>query len=105
MGPPLKSIDYDIYFESGIDNYGGWLEVMKEYKLVTQAGAWYTYTRASGAAVKFLSKDFEGALEADSTLKEEIYKAICDVYIFKYQSGTIGIDDIEIDEDFISEES
>ena len=105
MGPPLKSIDYDIYFESGIDNYGGWLEVMKEYKLVTQAGAWYTYTKADGKAVKFLSKDFQGTLEADPELKDEIYNAICEAYIFKYQSGTIGIDDISIDEVFVSEES
>jgi recombination protein RecA len=105
MGPPLKSIDYDIYFESGIDNYGGWLEVMKEYKLVTQAGAWYTYTKADGKAVKFLSKDFQGTLEAEPALKDEIYNAICEAYIFKYQSGAIGIDDISIDEDFVSEES
>ena len=105
MGPPLKSIDYDIYFESGIDNYGGWLEVMKEYKLVTQAGAWYTYTKLDGTPVKFLSKDFHGALESDPALKEEIYKAVCDVYIFKYQTGAIGIDDITVAEDFINEES
>jgi len=78
---------------------------MKEYKLVTQAGAWYTYTRANGTPVKFLSKDFQGAVENDPTLKDEIYSAICDAYIFRYQSGDIGIDDIEIDEDFISEES
>lgn len=105
MGPPLKSIDYDIYFESGVDNYGGWLEVMKEYKLVTQAGAWYTYTRQDGTMVKFLSKDFEKNLEADATLKEEIYKIICSAYIFKYQSRDIGIDDITIESDFINEES
>jgi len=105
MGPPLKSIDYDIYFESGIDNYGGWLEVMKEYKLVSQAGAWYTYTKQDGSAVKFLSKDFQNTIESDIELKNEIYKAICDAYIFRYQSGTIGIDDIEINEDFISEEA
>jgi len=105
MGPPLKSIDYDIYFESGIDNYGGWLEVMKEYKLVTQAGAWYTYTKLDGTPVKFLSKDFQGALEADPALKDEIYKAVCDAYIFRYQTGAIGIDDITIAEDFINEES
>ena len=105
MGPPLKSIDYDIYFESGVDNYGGWLEVMKEYKLVTQAGAWYTYTRQDGTTVKFLSKDFEKNLEADVTLKEEIYTIICNAYIFKYQSRDIGIDDITIESDFINEES
>ena len=106
MGPPLKTIDYDIYFESGIDNFGGWLNVMKQFKLVSTAGAWYTYKRANGKDVKFLSKDFQGKLEADPELKDEIYNAICDAYILTYKPGdNIGIDDIEIDEEFVNEES
>ena len=106
MGPPLKTIDYDIYFESGIDNFGGWLNVMKQFKLVSTAGAWYTYKKADGTDVKFLSKDFQGKLEADPELKDEIYKAICDAYILTYKPGdNIGIDDIEIEEEFTGEES
>jgi len=106
MGPPLKTIDYDIYFESGIDNFGGWLNVMKQHKLVSTAGAWYTYTKADGTDVKFLSKDFQGKLEADPELKDEIYNAICNAYILTYKPGdNIGIDDVEIDEEFVNEES
>ena len=106
MGPPLKTIDYDIYFESGIDDFGGWLNVMKQFKLVSTAGAWYTYTTAAGKDVKFLSKDFQSKLEDDLELKEEIYKAICDAYILTYKPGdNIGIDDVEIDEEFVNEES
>lgn len=105
MGPPLKSIDYDIYFESGIDNYGGWLNVMKDYKLVAQSGAWYTFLRKDGTDVKFQSKDFEKKIKEDDTLRQEIYDAICSAYILKYQPGQdFGIDDIEIDDEFISEE-
>ena len=105
MGPPLKSIDYDIYFESGIDNYGGWLNIMKDYKLVKQGGAWYTYTTRAGEDVKFLSKDFENTVREDPELDREIYEEICNAYIFKYKPGeNIGIDDIEIAEDFTSEE-
>ena len=105
MGPPLKSIDYDIYFESGIDDFGGWLNVMKQFKLVSTAGAWYTFTRSNGDDVKFLSKDFEKKLEEIQGLKEEIYQQICDAYILKYQPGEdIGIDDVEIDEEFVAEE-
>ena len=87
MGPPLKSIDYDIYFESGIDNYGGWLNVMKDYKLVAQSGAWYTFLRKDGTDVKFQSKDFEKKIKEDDTLRQEIYDAICNAYILKYQPG------------------
>jgi recombination protein RecA len=105
MGPPLKSIDYDIYFESGIDNYGGWLNIMKDYKLVKQGGAWYTYTTRAGEDIKFLSKDFENTVREDPELDREIYEEICNAYIFKYKPGeNIGIDDIEIAEDFTSEE-
>jgi len=105
MGPPLKTIDYDIYFESGIDNYGGWLNVMKQFKLVATAGAWYTFTRADGTDVKFLSKDFEKKLEEVDGLKDEIYAQICEAYILKYKPGEdIGIDDVQIDEEFVNEE-
>ena len=105
MGPPLKSIDYDIYFESGLDNYGGWLNVMKDYHLVAQTGAWYTYLRKNGSDVKFQSKDFEKKITEDDTLKQEIYEAICNAYILKYQPGEdFGIDDIIVDEEFVNEE-
>jgi recombination protein RecA len=105
MGPPLKSIDYDIYFESGIDDFGGWLNVMKDYKLVSQSGAWYTYKKLDGTEIKFQSKDFEKRIEDDQALKSEIYQAICEAYILTYQPGeNIGIDDIEIDSDFVNEE-
>jgi recombination protein RecA len=105
MGPPLKTIDYDIYFESGVDDFGGWLNVMKQFKLVATAGAWYTFIRTNGEEVKFLSKDFEKKLEEIDGLKDEIYQQICDAYILKYKPGEdIGIDDVEIDEEFVSEE-
>jgi len=106
LGPPLKTIDYDIYFESGIDNYGGWLNVMKQFKLVGLSGAWYTFTRADGTDIKFLSKDFEKKLNEVAGLKDEIYDLICESYILKYKPGeNIGIDDVEIDEEFVGEES
>ena len=106
MGPPLKTVDYDIYFESGIDNYGGWLNIMKQFKLVKTAGAWYTFTRQDGTEVKFLSKDFEKKLEELDGLKDEIYTQICDAYILKYKPGEdFGIDDVTISEEFVNEES
>ena len=58
MGPPLRAADFEIYFERGIDNYGSWLGVMKENKLLKQAGAWYTYTDIeTGEIIKFQSKE------------------------------------------------
>ena len=95
MGPPLRTSEFDIYFESGIDDLGGWLRILKDYGMIKQGGSWYTLTRDSGEEIKFLSKDWNGKLEADPTLKEEVYKKICDKVIMDYKLDNFGIDDLE----------
>ena len=35
MGPPLRAVDFEIYFDRGIDRYGSWLNTMKTYKSVS----------------------------------------------------------------------
>ena len=83
LGPPLRHAEFPLYFESGIDDIGSWLEVMKKHKLVKSAGAWYTYTDVAGEEYKFQSKDFLKILEENS-LKDEVYGRICDKVILKY---------------------
>ena len=99
MGPPLRSIDYDIYFDSGIDNYGSWLEMMKNYKLVTQSGAWYTYIdKQTGEEIKFQTKNFEEILLERPVMKDNIYKDICETYVMSYKesSASANIDNVEL---------
>ena len=107
MGPPLRTVDYDIYYDSGIDDFGSWLTMMKNFNLVTQAGAWYTYTNTdTGEVVKFQSKDFKSKIIDDVDMKEQVYKTICDKYILNYKAGEdFGIDDITVDTEFEGEES
>ena len=64
LGPPLRSAEFPLFFDKGIDDYGSWLTVMKDHKLVKQAGAWYTFVDQNGEEHKFQSKDF-GALISD----------------------------------------
>jgi recombination protein RecA len=97
MGPPLRHADFDIFFDRGIDNYGGWISVMKDQKLVKQAGAWYTYTDIeSGEEIKFQSKDFVSILE-DESLKDQIYRRICEATILQYK--TSASEEVEITTD------
>ena len=111
MGPPHRKINYEIYYDSGIDNYGGWLTVMKSFSLVKQSGAWYTLEDVDSTTgevfneIKFQSKDFlEKVINIPET-KQRLYQRICDAYIFKYQAGIDGgIDDVVIDENVINEE-
>jgi recombination protein RecA len=89
MGPPLRSIDFEIYFDRGIDRYASWLNTMKTYKLLEQGGAWYTWTsKETGEIIKFQAKDFQGKLEEKPEIKEEMYKQICDAYILGYKEAS-----------------
>ena len=100
MGPPLREAEFNIYFESGIDDYGGWLQVLKDYDLVKQGGSWYTYTDdETGKEIKFLSKDFEKLVLSDTIIKKQIYNKICETLIMAYKTDDIGIDDIQIGND------
>jgi len=100
MGPPLRTAEFNIFFESGVDDTGSWLQVMKDYSLVKQGGSWYTYScDVTGEDIKFLSKDFESKILSNPERKESLYKKICETMVMSYKTDDIGIDDIEIGED------
>jgi recombination protein RecA len=87
LGPPHRTAEFDIFFNRGIDDYGSWLKVMKDGKMIKQAGAWYTYVdETTGEEIKFQSKDFVDFLEKDPARKEKIYEQICNELIMKYQA-------------------
>ena len=102
LGPPLRHADYAMYFDRGIDNYGGWLTVMKEHKLVKSGGAWYTLVDQNGDEHKFLSKDWEELITKNDELREYVYELICDKVILKYK-GKLGIDDVEFTDEVIGD--
>ena len=102
LGPPLRHADYDMYFDRGIDNYGAWLTVLKEHKLVKSGGAWYTLTDESGKEHKFQSKDWEELITENDELREYVYQIICDKVILKYQEK-LGIDDVEFTDEVVGD--
>ena len=97
MGPPLREAEFHILFESGVDDYGSWLQVLKDHNKIKQTGSWYEWTSAiTGEELKFLSKDFESKVLANSEYKTEIYDIIANTLIMSYKIDNIGIDDIEV---------
>ena len=98
LGPPLRSADFDIFFDRGIDNFGGWLKVMKDNKLVKQGGAWYEYTDTdTGEVIKFQSKDFIKMMGTQDELRDQIYRKICESTILQYKKEGIDPDEITYD--------
>ena len=104
MGPPLRSADFDIFFDRGIDNYGAWLGLMKENGIVKQSGAWYEYTDIdTGEIIKFQSKDFPSTLETNQEVKEQIYKRICEATISQYKKDSLDTDSLVTDSEVIGD--
>jgi recombination protein RecA len=102
MGPPQREADFEIYFDRGIDDYASWLKAMKNHNLISQAGAWYTYTETdeNGEIIKdhkFQAKDFVDFLESNPEVRQKIYDNICDETIMRYRSHELDIDNTEIE--------
>lgn len=101
VGPPLRECEYEVYFDSGIDDFSSWLTTMKDYGLVNQAGAWYSWTdKDSGEVIKFQSKEFVEKIISVTKYKETIYDEIADKVIMKYQQ----LDSPRIDDVVLSDE-
>ncbi len=103
LGPPLRHADFNLYFDSGIDDKGSWLQVMKDHKLVKVAGAWYT-VQFEGEDIKFQSKDFKNVLDERPELEDYLYEKICEASILKYQTEELGIDDVEYTDEVVGDE-
>ena len=100
MGPPFKKATFDIYFNSGIDDYNSWLTLMKDYGVIKQSGAYYTIVNEeTGEEIRFMSKDWKGMLANDEQLKDYCYRRICDIFVMKYrEQDQIDPDDISVDD-------
>ena len=109
LGPPMRTAEFPLYFDTGIDDYGSWLTVMKDHKIVKVGGAWYTLQHVdveTGELIKehkFQSKDFENLLLENPDLKEFCYDRICEACILKYDSKELGIDDVTETDEVVDE--
>lgn len=91
FGPPRKKVRFDVYYDSGVDNFGSWFNMLKEFGLLKSAGSlgWaYDFVNPETAeltTLKFKEEDFKKLLESKPELKQTVYRQICDNYIMKYK--------------------
>lgn len=101
IGPPNRKIRYNVFYRQGMDNFGGWLKLMKNYKVCKQSGPICKYTDTeTGEIITFSGKDLETLCGERPEIKEAMYRDTCNAYIMKYQhEDEQDMDpDIEIDE-------
>ena len=109
LGPPMRTAEFPLYFDTGIADYDSWLTVMKEHKICKVGGSWYTLAQhdtETGELIKehkFQSKDFEELMNTNSELREFCYNQICEACILKYDSKQLGIDDVTETDEVVDE--
>jgi tRNA threonylcarbamoyladenosine modification (KEOPS) complex Cgi121 subunit len=78
---------------------------MKDYDFVKQGGAWYTYVDVeTGEELKFQAKELQDLLENNPSVKEQIYKRICEFTILQYKKDSLDTDNLVVDDGVLSEE-
>jgi recombination protein RecA len=125
MGPPMRSVEFDIFFDRGIDNYGNWLERLIEWDIVTNAKKVKSDVKKTkkqleeekeedkkaknlqfimevagkeSETVIFEKKDLPKLLNQRADCKEFLYAKICENFVMKYKVPNSEMsEDIEYD--------
>ena len=85
-GPGYRTAQFEIHYDSGIQDLSSWLNYMKLHGIITGDKSGYTFKRVSGEKVEFNTPKFVELMNTDETLKEEVYQAICNEYIMTYRN-------------------
>lgn len=114
LGPPLRTIEYDIYFNSGVDDYGSWLNILKSKGIITTSGAYHTIKfdkiikfidPSTGELIddimwKFQTKEFAACLSSNENLRQCIYDMMSKVLVLEYKiNEDFTMDDVNIEDD------
>ena len=97
LGPPLRTAEFEIFFDKGIDDTSSWLRFLVERGIIKQTGSHYTITD-DGVEHRIQSKEWKAFLAADADRKERLYTQLCDAFVMTYKSST-DPDDMESDDE------
>lgn len=98
MGPPKRIAEFEIHFDSGIQNLKSWLDFLVTAGFATKAGQKYSIKLPSGN-VTVTATEFVEKINTDPAFKDEIYTVIANDYIMKYRDPDAAIiEDIEVDD-------
>ncbi len=105
MGPPRKTAQFEIHYDSGIQDLKSWLEFLKEHSLITGTSAKWTFKLPSDE-YKLSTQEFVDKVNNDVKFKDEVYTMICDKQIMKYRDPNSKIEeDVEINDNPNDEDS
>lgn len=81
LGPPFKSAEFEVYFDSGIADYASWIELSKKKKIIDGPSNSLKYN-----GEVFNTASLVKRLNTDETFKNELYNKICESVIMQYKT-------------------
>ena len=123
LAPPDRHTSFDLYFNSGIDDYGNWFDEMKSRDVIKKSGSgWYEIKKEDGSSFtkselkegsdkdepyKIQQGDFIRRLHEDVNFRSRMYDRLSSNIVHEYESGWVDRSDKEyvaMDEDFTADE-
>lgn len=107
LGPPMRKCEFDIFFSRGMDNYGNWLDTLKERNIIKKAmtaeqkkkaseddlnrlisidttGTKFMFDCSDGNIYEFSKSTFTQLLNKNETLRNDLYNQLCEIHIMQY---------------------
>jgi recombination protein RecA len=103
MGPPKRMANFEIHFDSGIQDLKSWLDFMKDNGLISGTSREWIFKLPSGIQ-KLSTKEFVEKVNIDPIFKDEVYTQICDHQIMKYRNPNALINEESVVDDTIDED-
>lgn len=104
MGPPKRQAQFEIHFDSGIQDLSSWINYLKDNAMISGDKRGWTFKLQSGD-VKLSTSEFVNKVNEDPAFKEEVYMWICNKQIMKYRDPNSKIDEeVEIDDNVVDDD-
>ncbi len=91
IGVPFRRVEFDLFFDKGIDRLSGLLDYLVRYGIIKQSGAWFQF-----GSKKFRSSQFENVWSEIGQDVMDVYKGLTEVPVMV---------DVDADDEKLREDS
>lgn len=91
LGPPEAQVEFDIFFDRGIDDYGSWAVYAERFKLVKKSSSWYSYEYIDPTTAEVIEYREQGwktfcqnVLSPHPEVANDLWNKIAENYIMHY---------------------
>lgn len=93
LGPPLRHVEFDIFFDRGIDDMTSWLKFLKAKEIVATSGPTYKFVDNAGVEHKFSVATWKKFVDDNPVVVSELYQKMCNKMIMSYKSDGVSTAD------------